>query len=64
MSGILCGNCHVFFPRSAPSCNACGWERPKHQTEAQRIDHGCRPRVLEKLPLAPPGKVQRWKVVA
>ncbi len=64
MSGIACRQCEVFFPRNAPSCPQCGWQRPKHQTEAQRIDHGEMPAVLKKLPLARVGQPQRFKVRA
>ncbi len=56
-----CAACRIFMPRGVDRCPNCKTPRPKPQTEAQRIARGKLPAVLRSLPLAPPGKPQRWR---
>ena len=61
MSGNLCDGCGRFFPKVSDECPECGWKRPKHATEPERIARGGQPEVLRKLPLARVGEPQRWR---
>lgn len=61
VSGAMCRSCNRFMPLRGTHCPQCGAERPKDHDEAKRILRGELPRVLERLPLEPPNRLQRFR---